>query len=63
MERALRGGGGGVEGGGGGGRVSWTNYLDKSILVDTANIQIIAFASIFSLFALSILIKKPILFF
>ena len=50
-------------GGGGGGRVSWTNYLDKSILVDIANIQIIAFASIFSLFALSILIKKPILFF
>ena len=35
------------EGGGGGGRVSRTNYLDKSILVDIANIQIIAFASIF----------------
>ena len=49
--------------GGGGGRVSRTNYLDKSILVDIANIQIIAFASIFSLFALSISIKRPILFF
>ena len=46
--------------GGGGGRVSQTNYLDKSILVDIANIQIIAFASIFSLFALSISIKRPI---
>ena len=49
--------------GGRGGRVSRTNYLDKSMLVDIANIQIIAFASIFSLFALSIWIKKPILFF
>ena len=36
--------------GGGGGRVSRTNYLDKSILVVFANIQIIAFASIFFTF-------------
>ena len=54
MERALR---------GGGGRVSWTNYLDEPILVDIANIQIIAFTSMLSFFALSILINEPILFF
>ena len=35
--------------------------MDGPILVDIANIQIIAFASIFSLFA--ILINEPILFF
>ena len=53
------------EGEGEGGRVSQTKYLDGPILVDIDNIhvQIIAFASILSLFALSILIKKPILFF
>ena len=56
MERALR-------GGRGGGRVSRTNYLDRPILVDIANIQIIAFASVFSLFAPSILINQHILFF
>ena len=49
--------------GGGGGRVSRTKCLVTSILVDIANIQIIAFASIFSLFSLSISIKRPILFF
>ena len=36
--------------GGGGERVSRTNYLDKSIFVGIANIQIIAFASIFFTF-------------
>ena len=49
--------------GGGGGRVSRTNYLDGPILVDIANIQIITFASVFSLFAPSILINQHILFF
>ena len=51
------------EGEGEGGFLGQTIYLDRQILVDIASIQIIAFASAFSLFAPSILINQHILFF